>query len=77
MSNERQASWLESGRHTNSTRQASNLACNLLKCCRYRANRRISPWCTRKCHSPRAPHSAGGQSRCGYSNPGYGATFPG
>ncbi|GFT74790.1 uncharacterized protein TNCV_2516841 [Trichonephila clavipes] len=23
---------------------------------------RISPWCTRKCHSPRAPHRVGGQA---------------
>ncbi|GFT27492.1 hypothetical protein TNCV_1275841 [Trichonephila clavipes] len=36
--------------------------------------RRISPWCTRKCHSPHAPHRAGGQARCGHSTPrnGYG-----
>ncbi|GFV75628.1 hypothetical protein TNCV_2240771 [Trichonephila clavipes] len=23
---------------------------------------KISPWCPRKCHSPRAPHCAGGQA---------------
>ncbi|GFS60344.1 hypothetical protein TNCV_2827911 [Trichonephila clavipes] len=38
---------------------------------------RISPWCTRKCHSPYAPHRADGQAGCGHSNPGNGAAFPG
>ncbi|GFS95440.1 hypothetical protein TNCV_410001 [Trichonephila clavipes] len=36
---------------------------------------RISPWCTRKCHSPRAPHRAGGQAECGHSNPEMGQYF--
>ncbi|GFS93701.1 hypothetical protein TNCV_798291 [Trichonephila clavipes] len=30
----------------------------------------ISPWCTRKCQSPRAHHRAGGQAGCGHSSPG-------
>ncbi|GFW27987.1 hypothetical protein TNCV_768671 [Trichonephila clavipes] len=38
---------------------------------------RISRWCTRKCHSPRAPHRTGGQVGCGHSNPGNGAAFTG
>ncbi|GFT80162.1 hypothetical protein TNCV_2241371 [Trichonephila clavipes] len=38
---------------------------------------KISTWCSRKSHSPRAPHRAGGQAECGHSNPGNGAIFPG
>ncbi|GFV39323.1 hypothetical protein TNCV_1230251 [Trichonephila clavipes] len=36
----------------------------------------ISPWCTRKCQSPRAHHRAGGQAGCGHSSPGNEAIFP-
>ncbi|GFS51795.1 hypothetical protein TNCV_2798441 [Trichonephila clavipes] len=68
-----------------STRQAlssgcedDTIACSLLKCCRYRANR----YDFTMVHSEMSKalsahhHRAGGQAGCGHSSPGNEAIFP-